>query len=169
MSKYNHWMQPLSEWRMLQLKVMGDYKPLKPKNQTRKERSKVLRQFEEINKQIKFITKSGYKMDGKRMVDKHGNVRDDQGTITIEARKYLFDHLLATQFKVNELRGKEGLKPLTLISKEEIRMIRERWKEDEELRPWLKTNVRGIPIEKLDKLLKTGEEIEKNQVLNSDE
>lgn len=162
----NEWMYPLSEWRFLQLKVMGDYKPEKPKGQKRTQRSKVLRLWENIGREIKFITKSGYNMDGKRMVDKNGNNRDDWGTLTIEARQYLFDKLMETKQKVNELRIKQGLEPLEIISQEEIDMIKARWEEDKKHRPWLKTNVRGIPFSRVEKLLKYAEE--QTEIINNE-
>lgn len=158
MSKSNDWMKPLIDWRFLQLKVMGDYKPERPPGQSRKTRGEVLRLWERIGREIKLVTKSGHKMDGKRMLDrKTGEPRDDQGTLTIEARRYLFDRLIDTERKVNELRAQQGLKPIELISREEIRLIKERWTEDERDRPWLITNVRGIPIARLDELLALGE------------
>ena len=158
MSKANPWMKPLLEWRMLQLKVMGDYKPDRPEGQRKKVRSKVLRVWERIGGEIKFVTKSGHKMDGKRMIDrKTGEIRDDQGTLTIEARKYLLESLLKTQEEVNELREEHGLAPISLISDEEIAMIHERWEEDRKERPWLITNVRGLPISRIDELVAEGE------------
>jgi DNA sulfur modification protein DndC len=145
---------------------MGDYKPEKPEGQKRKQRSKVLRLWEEIGREIKFITKSGHKMNGKRMVDKKGNVRDDWGTLTVEARKYLFGKLMETKEQVNELRAKQGLKPLEIISQEEIDMIKARWEEDEKYRPWLITNVNKIPIEKIEELLAEGER--KTELINNE-
>lgn len=165
----NEWMKPLSDWRLLQLKVMGDFKPEKPEGQKRKQRSKVLRLWEEIGREIKFITKSGHKIDGKRMIDKKtGEARDDWGTVTVEARKYLFDKLLETQGEVNKLRFQQGLEPLELISQEEIDIIKERWEEDKKIRPWLVTNVNKIPISRLEDLLKEGErrtELINNEVI----
>lgn len=158
MSQTNEWMKPLSDWRFLQLKVMGDYKPERPDGQKRKQRSKVLRLWEDIGRQIKFITKSGYKMNGNRMLDrKTKEPRNDWGTVTVAARKFMFYELLKTQDKVNELRVKLGLAPLELISEEEIVMIKDRWKEDEEERPWLLTNVDSVPISQLNELLEYGE------------
>lgn len=160
MSKSNPWMAPLLEWRMLQLKVMGDYKPDRPAGQRRKARSADLRMWESIGAEIRKVTKSGHKMDGKRMLDrKTGEPRDDQGTLTIEARRYLLDHLLETERKVNELRAKEGLAPISLISEEEVVLIRARWEEDRKERPWLITNVNGFPITKIDELIAEGERL----------
>jgi DNA sulfur modification protein DndC len=154
MSEYNAWMRPLSEWRMLQIKVFGDYKPPREPGQSRKERSEVLRKWEAINAQIKRITKSGYNRNGKRMTDKQGNPRDDYGTITVEAREYLFEKLIETEAKVNELRAAQNLPPLQLISNEEKRMIREQWEIDRKHYPHLVTNVNKIPISELDRILK---------------
>lgn len=162
----NEWMKPLSEWRFLQLKVMGDYKPDRPEGQRKKDRSRVLRVWEEAGREIKRITKSGYNMKGDRMIDKKtGQPRDDWGTLTVEARKYLYNHLLATEIKMNKLRQEQGLEPLKLISEEEKRMIKERWKEDEEKRPWLKTNVNNIPIEKIEYWIRQAEE--KTEYINN--
>jgi len=159
MSKNNEWMNPLINWRFLQLKVMGDYKPERPKGQKRKDRSKVLRKWEEIGKEIKSITKSGHKMNGNRMVDKKtGEYRNDQGTVTVEARHYLFNELIRTQGEVNKLRLKQGLKPLQLITHEEIKIIKERWEEDVKERPWLETNNNNIPFSRFEELIKEGEE-----------
>jgi DNA sulfur modification protein DndC len=158
MAKSNDWMRPLIEWRFLQLKVMGDYKPERPEGQSKKERGEVLRVWERIGAEIKRITKSGHKMDGKRMTDrKTGEYRDDQGTVTIEARKYLFSALVETEEDVNALRVSQGLEPIELISEEEARLVVGRWEEDEKERPWLKTNVQGLPIDRLDELIALGE------------
>ena len=166
MSKTNEWMKPLSEWRFLQLKVMGDYRPDRPEGQSRKQRSKVLRLWEEAGSQIKLITKAGYKMNGKRMVDKKGNIRDDWGALTIEARKYLLEKLLMTQEKVNELRIKNNLKPIELISQEEVELIKERWEEDEKERPWLITNARKIPFSRFEEILAEAER--KTELINNE-
>jgi len=159
MSENNEWMIPLSEFRFDQLKVMGDYKPQRPKGQKRKDRSRILRKWEEINKEIKRVSKSGHKMNGNRMIDKKTKEpRDDQGTVTIEARKWLFDKLIKAQGEVNKLRIQQGLQPLQLIEHDEIEMIKQRWEEDEKERPWLKTNVNNTSINRLDELLAEGEE-----------
>lgn len=159
MSKVNDWMQPLADFRMYQLKITGAFKPDKPDWVKRKTRSKTLRLWEKIGAEIKTITKSGHKMDGKRMLDKKtGEPRNDQGTITVEARKLLLDKLLETQRKVNILRSNEGLPKLILIEQEEIEMILDRWEEDKKIRPWLITNVEGKPITRVDELIKEGEE-----------
>ena len=146
MSKTHAWMEPLTEWRVLQLKAYGVYKPPRPKGQSRKERSAELRRWEAISDRIKLITKSGYNRAGKRM-------KDGQGTFTVEARKWLFDRLMETQKYVNRMRKMEGLEPLELISDEEIRIIRETWADDEANYPHLITNAAGIPISELDALI----------------
>lgn len=165
MSETHAWMKPLSEWRMLQLKVFGDYVPVKPKGQKRKERSEVLRQWREINKEIKKVSKSGHKRNGKPMVDKTtGEIRVDQGTITVEAREYLFEELIKTENEVNKIRDTMGLFPLKLISDDEIRMIKEMWITDRRDYPHLVTNVNGFSIEYLKELIERGEEIQIHNV-----
>ncbi|MFI2856922.1 phosphoadenosine phosphosulfate reductase family protein [Paenibacillus sp. JSM ZJ436] len=160
MSETHPWMEPLSNWRMLQLKVFGDYLPIRPKEQRRKERSEVLRQWREINKEIKKVSKSGYKRNGKPMIDKNtGMVRVDQGTFTVEAREYLYEELLKTEDRVNEIRDKMGLFPLQLISEEEKAMIQQMWEYDRKHCPHLISNVNGFNIEHLKQLIETGEEI----------
>ncbi|MGM1044848.1 MAG: phosphoadenosine phosphosulfate reductase family protein [Bacillota bacterium] len=158
MSESHPWMEPLSRWRMLQLKAFGDYIPPKPKGQKRKERSEVLRQWREINKEIKRITKSGHKRNGKPMIDKKtGEIRVDQGTFTVEAREYLFEELLKTEQEVNEIRDEMGLFPLKLISDEEIHMIKEMWVTDRRDYSHLVTNVNGLSIDYLKELIHNGE------------
>jgi len=142
MAKTHGWMEPLSEWRELQLKVYGSYKPSKPKGQSRADRSAVLRRWEAIGEQIRLITKSGYNRAGKRM-------NDGQGTFTVEARKWLFERLVDTQNLVNRLRAYECLEPIELISREEIEMIFAQWAEDERNYPHLVTNAAGKKISKL--------------------
>lgn len=160
MSESHPWMEPLSRWRMLQLKVFGDYIPLKPKGQKRKERSEVLRQWGEINKTIKMITKSGHKRNGRPMIDKTtGEIRIDQGTITVEAREYLFEELIKTENEVNKIRDEMGLFPLKLISDEEIHMIKEMWATDRKDCPHLVTNVSGLSIDYLEQLIEEGDSI----------
>ena len=147
MSAIHRWMEPLTEWRELQMKVYGDFKPIRPKGQSRKDRSKVLRKWEAINEQVKLITKSGYNRQGRRM-------KDGQGTLTVEARKYLFSALLQTEKDVNRLRETEGLEPIRLITDEEIALIKETWRDDEVNFRHLVTNAAGIPIADLDELIK---------------
>lgn len=165
MSQHNNWMKPLSRYRMLQIMVMGDYIPSKPEGQKRNIRSQVIKEAKEIGKQIKMITKSGYKRNGKRYADKDGVIHNDKGTVTVEARKYLFDKLIETENEVNYIRVKNGLEPLKLISDDEINLIKKMWKEDEESAQWLITNVNGIKIEELQKLIDKLVDLETNQML----
>jgi DNA sulfur modification protein DndC len=136
MAESHEWMEPLTEWRETQLKIYGQYKPIKPDGQSREDRSKALRKWEAINEQIRLITKAGHNRKGKRMPD-------GQGTLTVEARKWLFERLIETQSLVNRLRGLSGLKPLELISAEEITLIMAMWAEDEKNTPHLITNKVG--------------------------
>jgi DNA sulfur modification protein DndC len=142
MSKSHPWMEPLTEWRELQVKVYGAFKPAKPKGQSRADRSRVLRKWDAINEQVKLISKSGYNRAGKRM-------NDGQGTFTVEARKWLFERLIDTQNLVNRLRAYDGLTPISLISDEEVRLIIATWAEDERDYPHLVTNAAGKSIGKL--------------------
>lgn len=160
MSDTHPWMKPLSEWRMLQLKVFGDYIPVKPLGQKRKDRSEVLKQWREINKEIKKVSKSGHKRNGNPMVDKTtGEIRVDQGTVTVEAREYLFEELIKTENEVNKIRDKMGLFPLKLISDAEIHMIKKMWETDRRDYPHLVTNVNGLSIEQMKLLIKKGDSI----------
>lgn len=160
MSETHPWMAPLSNWRMLQLKVFGDYIPPKPKGQKRKDRSEVLRQWREINKTIKTISKSGHKRNGKPMVDKKtGEHRLDQGTFTVEAREYLYYELLKTEEEVNTIRESMNLFPLKLISDGEKLMIVKMWDVDRKECPHLITNVNRLPISYLKELIHKGEQI----------
>lgn len=162
MSNHNEWMKPLSDYRMMQLKVMGDYIPNKPEGQNRKARSYVIREAKRIGKEIKFITKSGHKRNGKRYEDKNG-IHNDKGTVTVEARKFMFDQLMTTQKLVNESRVKAGLDTISLISQEEIDLIRGMWEEDESTSKWLITNVNNKNIDDLMRLLNELNSLEKNQ------
>ncbi|MDU0154018.1 phosphoadenosine phosphosulfate reductase domain-containing protein [Bacillus cabrialesii] len=158
LSKTHMWMEPLSEWREIQIKVFGAYKPPRPPGQSRKERSKRLRRQEAINEQIKLITKAGYNRAGKRM-------KDGQGTFTVEARKWLFQRLIETQNIVNRLREYEGLQPIILINQDEIELIYALWEEDESNYPHLLTNDCGLSIDMLSDLV-DGEIFEGNVTSN---
>lgn len=166
MSQHNDWMKPLTEFRLMQIKVMGDYKPIKPEEQKRKARSHVLKEAKLIGNEIKKITKSGYKRRGTRYTDSDGVIHNDKGTLTVEARKYLFNKLIETENEVNYLRMKSGLETIKLISDEEITLIKEMWEEDEEQAKWLITNVNDIPIEKLDYWIDKLNDLEINQPLD---
>lgn len=138
MTDYHGWLAPLTEYRDFQAMVYGQYKPLRPVGQTRKERSKELRKWEEINAKVKRVTKSGYNRRGQRM-------KDGQGTLTVSARRLLLQQLLGTQDKVNELRKQENLEPIELITQEEINYIRREWDVDKRDNPHLITNALDIP------------------------
>ncbi len=146
MAKTHDWMEPLTEWRETQIKVYGEFKPAKPEGQKRAERSQQLRKWEAIGEQIKLRTKCGYNRAGKRM-------KDGQGTITLEARKWLFDRLMETQELVNRIRQIQGLSPMKLIDDEEVAKIKELWAEDEANYPHVLTNAAGYGIEGLDELI----------------
>jgi DNA sulfur modification protein DndC len=153
MSETYDWMTPLTYWRQLQLMVYGDFIPAKKEGMTRKERSEQLKAAKELGKRVKYITKSGHKRNGKRITDKQGNIRDDQGTFTVEAREYLFNKLLETQRQVNLLRVNGGIEGLKLISNEEIEIIQQVWELDRKTAPWLVTNVNGISISEMDGII----------------
>ncbi|WP_182006255.1 phosphoadenosine phosphosulfate reductase domain-containing protein [Priestia aryabhattai] len=154
MSITHDWMNPLVRWRELQMLVFGEYVPPKPKDQKRKERSAILKVCREINKEIKKVTKSGHKRNGNRMVDKTtGELRNDQGTFTVEAREFLFNELIKTQNDVNKIRIDQGLEPITLIHNKEIEMIKEQWEVDRKTTPWLVSNVNGKTIDDLKVLI----------------
>ena len=146
MSKYHSWLEPLSEYREVQAKVYGNYKPTRPKGQSSKDRSAALRRQEAINERINRITKSGYNRQGKRM-------KNGQGTLTVEARQYLFKYLIDTEKLVNRLRDYEGLSPLQLITNEEKELIKKLWDEDINEFNHLVTNVEGISISEIDDLI----------------
>lgn len=168
MSNYHDWMKPLTEFRMLQLKVMGEYKPTRPEGQRKKVRGLVLREAEKINKKIKEITKSGHKRDGKRYIDSKGVAHNDKGATTLEAREYLFNKLIETEKEVNRLRELSGLGALKLISDEEIELIKKQWSDDRENLPCLITNVNGLSISELDKYIEKMNRLEKNQPIDID-
>ncbi|WLR49570.1 phosphoadenosine phosphosulfate reductase family protein (plasmid) [Halobacillus litoralis] len=154
MSETYEWMQPLAEWRKLQLMVFGDYIPKRPEGMTKKERGTQLRKWEAIMADVKLITKSGHKRNGNIMKDKHtGEHRLDQGTITVEARKYLFDKLMETEQLVNRMRELENLPPLELVREETKELIKEQWEHDEKEAPWLVSNESGRSIKELDEIL----------------
>lgn len=145
MAKTHEWMEPLTEWRELQVKVFGAFKPARRKGMDLKARSAELRKWEAIGEEIKLITKAGYNRAGKRM-------KDGQGTFTLEARKWLFERLVDTQNLVNRLRKYDGLEPLELISGDEVRKIMELWAEDERDYPHLLRNAAGKSIGRLSDL-----------------
>ncbi|WIG31196.1 phosphoadenosine phosphosulfate reductase family protein [Bacillus pumilus] len=146
MSKVHEWMEPLSEWRSMQLKIYGSYVPIRPKGQGRKERSFALRKQEAVNEEIRYLTKAGFNRVGKRL-------KDGQGTLTVEARKFLFNSLIETEKLVNRLREYAELPPLKLISNEEIKLIHDIWETDYKEYPHLITNALSLPIDNLPSLL----------------
>lgn len=130
MSEKHTWLEPLTEWRMTQLKVYGKHVPNRPEGMKRPERSAMLRKQEEVNLQIKIETKSGHMRNGKKL-------KDGDGTLTVHARKYLFEKLLETEALVNRMRKWDGLERISLISFEEMEMIQKMWNEDTIERPYL--------------------------------
>lgn len=139
MTDYHGWLKPLTEYREFQAKIYGQYKPLRPAGQPRKERSKELRRWEYINYRVKLITKSGHTRSGRRL-------KDGQGTITLPARKLLWQQLQATERAVNELRKGVGLEPLNLYTDDDERLIREEWAHDRKNELHLHTNLSGTSI-----------------------
>jgi DNA sulfur modification protein DndC len=129
MSEKHAWLEPLTDWRQTQLRVYGVF------NHKRKAQM-------EINAKIKAVTKSGFTRGGRKM-------KEGQGNLTIEARKFLFDRLMETQKYYNRLRGYQGLPEDKLISEEEIELIKKHWQEDEEERPYLK----GQPLDEIEDLI----------------
>lgn len=117
MSEKHDWLEPLTEWRMSQLKVYGMY------NHGRKA-------WKESNQKIRSITKAGYNRKGSKM-------EEGQGTLTVKAREYLLNELIYTEMVVNRIRKIHGLDPIDLISSEEVTLIKKLWKEDTEQRPYL--------------------------------
>jgi DNA sulfur modification protein DndC len=116
MSEKHEWLEPLTDWRVLQLRVYGQ-----------DGRTKALK---ERNDKIKAITKAGYNRQGKQM-------EVGQGTLTVTAREYLLNSLLETESIVNRLRKISGLESLKLISDEEITLIRNLCLKDRIERPYL--------------------------------
>lgn len=161
MSKHNEWMKPLTDYRLMQFKVMGAYVPKKKEGQSRKERSENLVKIKEINSKIKAITKSGFKRNGKKMM-RNGEWDKLSGTTTVQARKWLLEKLMETQEKVNKGRVDKGLFPIELISQVEIDAIKEQWIKDYDETPHLITNSNGIHINELDNLIAELESFEHN-------
>lgn len=152
MSQTHEWMEPLTYWRELQLKIYGVYSPPKEKaghlkGEEKKKRSELLKHWREVNEKVKLITKCGYTRKGVRMK------KEGQGTLTVEAREILLRELLEVQKVVNRTRKLQGLAPLTLITDEEVNKIKRQWEEDKKEAPWLVTNPLGISIEEVERLL----------------
>jgi DNA sulfur modification protein DndC len=132
MSEKHVWLEPLTDWRTLQLTVYG---------QNGRRKAQV-----EINNKVKLITKCGYNRAGRRM-------EDGQGTLTLAARQFLFDELLETEKIVNRLRKLSKLEPIRLISDDEIAMIKNYWEEDLANVPHVLDNQLGLTIKDLEELL----------------
>lgn len=128
MSEKHAWLEPLTEWRITQLRVYG----MDGRTKSVKER----------NDFIKLFTKAGFNRAGKQM-------KEGQGTLTVNARKYLLDQLLDTEKVVNRLRKNVGLPSLHLISDEEIELIHSLWENDEQNKPFLV----GKPLSPIEDLL----------------
>jgi DNA sulfur modification protein DndC len=133
MSEKHTWLEPLTYWRTLQLKIYGNYK----------NRSKA---GKAIADKIKLITKCGYNRKGVRM-------EDGQGTLTLAARQFLFAELLETEKMVNRLRRMSNLDAVRLISDEEIKLIKEYWEEDLAKNPHVLSNQLGLDIKDLEDLI----------------
>jgi hypothetical protein len=129
MAEKHEWLEPLTEWRILQLKVYGNY------NMTRKA-------WKERNEKIKLVTKSGYGRKGARM-------KDGQGTLTVPARKYLLNQLLETEEMVNRIRKLYKLEPTELITKEELDLIYWHWDNDKENNPHIYDNQVGLEFDSI--------------------
>lgn len=124
MSEKHAWMEPLTEWRVTQLKVYGGF------NHSRKT-------WKETNTKIKAWSRAGYNRKGMKM-------KEGQGTLTVFARRYLLNELLETEKLVNRMRSWEGLKPISLISEEELALIIRLQDDDVQNRGYLV----GYPLEK---------------------
>jgi DNA sulfur modification protein DndC len=129
MSEKHEWLEPLTEWRVTQLRVYGSDKHN-------------IKAFKDRNSEIKKVTKAGYNRKGVKM-------EIGQGCLTICARKYLLDRLIETQSIVNRIRKLSNLEPLKLISDEEIDLIKQMWSEDMEKREYLV----GTRLEQIESLL----------------
>jgi DNA sulfur modification protein DndC len=117
MSEKHEWLEPLTEWRVTQLRVYG------ADNHSRKA-------FKDRNNEIKKVTKAGYNRKGLKM-------EEGQGTLTVNARKYLLNELLETESIVNRIRKLSNLEPITLVSTEEIELIKQLWELDIAEKPHL--------------------------------
>lgn len=115
MSEKHDWLEPLTEWRQLQLRAYGG---IRKKSE------------QEAREKIVAATKSGTKRDGKPL-------KPGQGTFTVHARKYLLDKLLETEALVNRIRRMDKLDSISLISKEEIALINKLTHDDIMNRPYL--------------------------------
>lgn len=135
MAFHHPWLEPLTKWRELHMIVTGQYTPPTDWTKSRKDRSKELRMWEEINKVVRYLSKAGHDRKGQRL-------NDGVGTLNTEARKFLFEKLIETQMEMNELREESNLEHIELISTEECNMIINQIVEDETERPWLSTGIK---------------------------
>lgn len=124
MSEKHDWLEPLTEWRQLQLRVYGNFR---------------LKADMEKQVSIRLATKSGTKRDGRPL-------KPGQGTLTVHARKYLLEKLLETEALVNRIRKLDKLEPIKLISQEEINLIYELMEDDMRNKPYLTGELLSKPI-----------------------
>jgi DNA sulfur modification protein DndC len=129
MSEKHEWLEPLTEWRVTQLRVYGADKHS-------------IKAFKDRNAEIKKWTKAGYNRKGAKM-------EEGQGSLTVFARKYLLDRLLETQDIVNRIRKLSDLEDIQLISDEEVNLIKSLWNEDIQERGYLT----GLPLDEIESLL----------------
>lgn len=141
MAKSYDWLQPLTKWRELHMRVYGRFKPLKPEGQPRKVRSLVLKKYRAISYATLRISKAGFGRRGKEH-----NV--GAGTLTLEAREFLTQELLKTQAEVNRLRAIDGLEPIEIIRKDELNAILEIQEEDRKEREHITKSKLGIPFDR---------------------
>ena len=153
MSEKHIWMQPLTYWRELQLKVYGNYKaqyetPYREASKEDKQKQRVNnKKVREQNEFITLRTKAGYNRKGTRM-------KDGQGTLTLKARMLLLKELLEVEKMVNRLRKQNNLDSnLKLISDDEIKLIKKYWKTDKEENSYLIDNALGLNIKDIEKYL----------------
>lgn len=144
MSEKHSWLEPYTEWRKLQLIIYGYYKPDKKEGMSRKERSEQLKKANDFNDKIKLVTKAGYGRKGKK------RMKDGQGTLTYEARKFLYDKLLETELKVNELRLQQGLTPTQTLTQEEKDLIHKLWEHDKTVDTHVYTNQLNLTLKDIE-------------------
>jgi DNA sulfur modification protein DndC len=137
MAKSYDWMKPLTKWREFQLRVYGRYVPIKPKDQTRKMRSLIIKKYKAINHAVLRISKAGFGRNGQEF-------KLGAGTLTMEVRKLLLEELLKTQDEVNRIRALEGLPAIHLIKPSELQDILDVHKEDEAQRKQILKSKSGI-------------------------
>jgi DNA sulfur modification protein DndC len=153
LSTKHSWMEPLTRYRELQMKITGNFLPSKQLHWKRGTLAKLKRIWGEANDEINKFAKSGHNRNGKRMAD-------DRGTLTVEVREYLFRELLKTETEVNKIRRTLGMDTLSLISTKEKKMIVEQWEKDREETPHLITNVNGYTADDALSAIGLAEELE---------